>query len=65
LNKTTPVRNVIGKGIADHAFEPSPSYPPGEGCAHIVAGEQWTTADPQRCRKPESEHLWTMRDRKE
>lgn len=43
--------------ITDHPFEPSMSYPDGEGCAHIIYGQDWTICDPVRCRKPESEHI--------
>jgi hypothetical protein len=47
--------------ITDHAFVPSTCYPDGQGCAHIVEGEQWSCADPNRCRRPEIEHKTTKR----
>ena len=53
---------VSGKKIADHEFQPSVNYPPGDGCSHIVCGHDWTIADPVRCRKPEAEHERSARD---
>lgn len=49
--------------ITDHPFEPSLSYPDGEGCSHIIDGASWTIFDPHRCRKPEREHERTLRDK--
>jgi len=48
--------------VADHAFEPSLSYPPGQGCSRIVYDNPNTTmADPDRCRRPECDHITTRR----
>jgi hypothetical protein len=48
--------------VTDHAFEPSLSYPPGEGCAHIVwDNPNSTMADPDRCRRSECDHITTLR----
>lgn len=39
--------------VTDHPYKPSPDG----RCDQIVRGSTWTAFDPERCRRPESEHM--------
>ena len=64
VNKS--VKGSVGGSITDHPFTPSLKYPPGKGCAHIVRDyPNSALADPDCCRKPECDHITSLRSGKE